>query len=596
MSDPFPTDEATLPMVVGTAVPEGQRIGRYVLLRRLGRGGMAEVYLARQEGPSDFSKTVVVKRMLPHLVENKRYTDMFLREARIAAHLNHPNVVQIFELGQDQDTWFLAMEFIDGITLHRLAKRAWRIRRALPTEVLVRAMADVALGLHHAHTLVDEQGQPSGLVHRDVSPDNLMLTRDGVTKVLDFGIAKMTDQRGGVTKTGELKGKIPYMSPEQIQGHPMDGRSDLFSLGVTFYWLLTGKRPFDAATEVLTLKRVIDEDPQPPSRINQKVPVAVDRMVMRLLEKDPDKRYSSGQHLHDRLLALLGGEGAARAPAARLVAELISVKDPDDEDPSLLAGSRAPASEPISTTFAATAITHTNPGEPGKRGALVGITAAASLGFLGAVALLVLRPWDAAEPPTPALEPELPPAIAVLPAADPPPKTAPVEALPVEAPPVEAPPVEAPPVEAPPEPEVAEPARKGSSESSRTVALKAPASVTWKLPGARSLRGSGSARLPQRARSVVATDTQRGSTHEVPIVGDVADFSALPSGTLRVQAIPFADVALGREALGQTPPLAPVTLPVGSYKVKLSWQGKSKLVLVKVERGKESRVREKMDE
>ncbi|MBI1944890.1 MAG: serine/threonine protein kinase [Deltaproteobacteria bacterium] len=573
--------DATLPLTVGIAVPEGQRIGRYALLRRLGRGGMAEVFLARQEGPSDFAKTVVVKRMLPHLVENKRFVDMFLREARMAARLNHPHVVQIFELGQDQDTYFLAMEFIDGITLHRLAKRAWHQRRALPTEVIVRAMADVALGLHHAHTLLDEEGQPAGLVHRDISPDNLMMTRDGVTKVLDFGIAKSTAQRGPVTKTGELKGKIPYMSPEQIQGHTVDGRSDLFSLGVTFYWLLAGKRPFDGATEVLTLKRVLDDTPAPPSRVNDKVPASLDRLVLRLLEKDPAKRYASGEQLHDRLLALLGGEGAARAPAARLVAELIQAGDPEDEDPSMLGEDKAPASEPISTTFAATAITATNAGDHGRRGALIGITAAASLGFVGAVTLLALRPWGAEAVPAP--PPPAPPPVAA---------PAPVEPA--------APPEPAPPP-SPPEPEPLEPSREpakkvGAVDSTRAVALKGPAQLVWRLPGGKSARGAGSARLAAKVKALTVVDSRRGSTHEVPIIGDVADFEALPTGTLRVQAVPFADVSLGKEVLGQTPPLPPVTLPVGSYKVTLVWQGTSKTVTVRVERGKQARVAEKMAE
>ena len=591
MADPLLTD-ATVPLAVGTALPEGQRIGRYALLRRLGRGGMAEVFLARQEGPSDFAKTVVVKRMLPHLTENKRFVDMFLREARVAARLNHPNVVQIFELGQDQDTYFLAMEFIDGITLHRLAKRAWRQHRALPTEVIVRAMADVALGLHHAHSQVDDDGRPASLVHRDVSPDNLMMTRDGVTKVLDFGIAKSTAQRGPVTKTGELKGKIPYMSPEQIQGHTLDGRSDLFSLGVTFYWLLAGKRPFDGATEVLTLKRVLDDQPTPPSRINNRVPVALDRLVLRLLEKDPRRRYQNGQELHDRLLAMLGGEGAARAPAARLVAELSAAGDTDHDDPSMHGGDKAPASEPLSATFAATAITATNPGEHGRRGALLGITAAATLGFAGAVTMLLLRP-SAPEPLESATEPARPaeraPLDAGLAAA------APAVVLPEQ--PAPEPPAPEPAPEPEPGSDLAQPPRTVSAgDTTRAVTLKGPAQVSWRLPGGKSARGNGSARVPTRAKTVTAVHAARGSTHEVPIVGDVADFAALPMGTLRVQAVPFADVSLGNESLGQTPPLPPVTLPAGSYKVTLRWQGVTKTVSVKVEGGKQAKVAEKMGE
>ena len=213
-------NDATIPLTVGTAVPAGQRVGRYALLRRLGRGGMAEVFLARQEGPSDFTKTVVVKRMLPHLIENKRFVEMFLREARVAARLNHPNVVQIFELGQDQDSYFLAMEFIDGATLReKIHQERTELRK------LLRFLQHVAEGLARAHA--------AGIVHRDLKPDNIMVTRDGHAKILDFGLAKLIEQApmpGGDSSEvatavmpqhstpGTIMGTVGYMSPEQAQG------------------------------------------------------------------------------------------------------------------------------------------------------------------------------------------------------------------------------------------------------------------------------------------------------------------------------------------------------------------------------------------
>ncbi len=599
-------DDPTMPIPSGV-----QRVGRYMLAQRIGQGGMAEVFLARQEGPSDFQKTVVVKRMLAHLTENKKFVEMFLREARVAARLNHPNVVQIFELGQDQGTYFLAMEFIDGITLHRLARRAWARKRALPTEVIVRAVADAALGLHHAHTLVDEVGRPSGLVHRDISPDNLMITRDGVTKVLDFGIARAQQQKGAVTRTGELKGKIPYMSPEQIEGRPLDGRSDLFSLGVTFYWLLCGRRPFDGATEVITLKRVLEQRASPPSSVNKSVPAVLDRIVMRMLEKDPNKRYDNGLALHERLVRVLGGEGASRVPAQELVAEIMAAPEPEDDDPETTALVKSgPASMPISGTFAPTTVTRSTEVGP-RRGALLGVTAAAVVGFCGALGLLLLN-TSSSEPPARAIAEAAShgndgakDGAANDKAADASDgdksaagdKSASDDAGGDKS--------AAGDTSAGGDaggdksagdkrPDDKRVHRAGHASSLRTVALKGPPSVAFRAAGA-PRRGPGSGRVRSGARTVVAVDGRRGSVHVVPIVDDVADFNALPTGTLRVSAVPYAQVFLGGEAVGQTPPPRPITLPVGTYTVKLVWEGHTKVQKVTIDKGKTAELRVKMD-
>jgi serine/threonine protein kinase len=306
------------------AIPLG-RLGRYVLEKPLGRGGMAEVFLARQEGPSGFSKRVVLKRIHRSLLGDDRYVQMFLREARIAARLNHTNLVQVFELGEQDDEYFLAMEHIDGLTLQKAARRAWGAGESVPMEVALRAVADAARGLHYAHTLRDDDDNDISLIHRDISPDNLMLTRDGVTKVLDFGVAKTRDG-DAMTTDGELKGKIPFMSPEQIRTEPLDGRSDLWSLGVTLYWLLTGERPFPAHNEIASLHAIVHAEPRAPRDLNPLIPLPLQSLVLQLLTKDRSRRITTGAELSERLLALLG-PAAAGPESAEFARHALALPD-----------------------------------------------------------------------------------------------------------------------------------------------------------------------------------------------------------------------------------------------------------------------------
>jgi serine/threonine-protein kinase len=284
-----------------------QRLGRYTLTQRIGVGGMAEVFKALQDGPAGFQKTVVIKRMLPHLAQDDRFVDMFLREARVAAGLTHSNIVQIYELGQEGRHYYIAMEFVDGISLHSLARRAWRNKKAIPMELILAAVADAASGLHYANTTIDPSGEPLGLVHRDISPDNLMVNREGVTKILDFGIAKGTSSKN-VTKTGDVKGKIPFMAPEQLHGMELDHRADLYALGVTFYWLLTGRRPFSGDTDLKLMQAIISAPPSPPTTINSTIPPVIEQLVMQLLAKDRDERPRSGAVLANQLRQHLSAE------------------------------------------------------------------------------------------------------------------------------------------------------------------------------------------------------------------------------------------------------------------------------------------------
>jgi serine/threonine-protein kinase len=270
----------------------GSRIGRYVVDGLIGKGGMAEVYLARQEGHARFEQRVVLKRMADDLRGHADLDRMFAREAQIAARLQHPNLVQIFDYQSVDDEVFIVMEHLEGLPMQKLAMPLRASGNPLSVPVVLRCIADAARGLHAAHTTRDDDGRSLGLVHRDISPDNLFLTVSGFTKVLDFGIAKRDDLTT-LTGKNELKGKIPYMSPEQIQSDDVDGRSDLFSLGATLFWLLAGQRPFGGANEVATLHAVLTKPPPRLREFRPDVAESVQSLVDSMLEKRRDDRPES---------------------------------------------------------------------------------------------------------------------------------------------------------------------------------------------------------------------------------------------------------------------------------------------------------------
>ncbi|MBZ4417063.1 serine/threonine-protein kinase [Myxococcus sp. RHSTA-1-4] len=265
------------------------QLGKYQLVRKLATGGMAEVYLAKAAGPMGFEKTLVLKRILPHLAEDPAFVEMFLGEAKLAAQLEHPNVVQIFDFGEAEGSFFLAMELIDGPNLRKLVKRAQA--EPLPPALCAKLVAFAAEGLAYAHDFRDSAtGEPLGLIHRDVSPDNILVSRQGAVKVVDFGIAKVAGQSHR-TQTGVVKGKVAYMPPEQLQTKPLDRRVDVYALGVVLYELLTGKRPFDATTDVSVMQAILFEAFIPATQRRPDLPGALQQVLDRALEKDREKRY-----------------------------------------------------------------------------------------------------------------------------------------------------------------------------------------------------------------------------------------------------------------------------------------------------------------
>ncbi len=267
-----------------------ERYGQFELVKKLATGGMAQIYLARHRGIEGFERLCVVKRILPHLAENEDFVQMFLDEAKIAARLNHPNIVQIYDLGEQDGSFYIAMEYIHGEDLRRVWRRAEQQGGSLPVPVVLRVIADAASGLDYAHKRSDG-GRPLNIVHRDISPQNILVSFEGTVKVVDFGIAKAVD-KATHTRSGVLKGKYSYMSPEQATGsRDVDARTDIFALGVVLYELLTGTRLFKRNNDVQTLQAVMACQVVPPSQVSPRVPRSLDEVVLRALTQSPEDRY-----------------------------------------------------------------------------------------------------------------------------------------------------------------------------------------------------------------------------------------------------------------------------------------------------------------
>jgi serine/threonine protein kinase len=267
------------------------QVGKYQLIRELGVGGMAEVFLARTAGPMGFEKQLVLKRILPHMAREPAFIQMFHSEATLAARLNHPNIVQIFDFGESGGTYYLAMEYIDGPSLRTLLDDSLRRGGPLPPVPCARIIASACEGLSFAHGFRDPAtGQPLDIVHRDISPDNILLSRQGAVKVADFGIAKAAGQQHR-TQTGMIKGKLAYMPPEQIRNMELDQRVDVYALGVVFYELVTGNRPFDAPTDASLMQSILFELPMPAVLRQPDLPEPVQKILRRALAKDRDERY-----------------------------------------------------------------------------------------------------------------------------------------------------------------------------------------------------------------------------------------------------------------------------------------------------------------
>jgi serine/threonine protein kinase len=303
----------------------GDKLGKYELVRQIAIGGMAELYLARTVGIEGFEKLVVIKRILPQYAANDSFVAMFVNEARLAATLQHPNVAQVYDIGVDAGEYFFAMEYIHGEDLDHVAQQAQLRRETIPLDASLTLVAHLCAGLHYAHERIGPDGTPLAIVHRDVSPSNVLVSYDGSVKLVDFGIARATSRT--TSAHGGLKGKIAFMSPEQCRADTtLDRRSDLYSIGTLLYQLTTGRLPFSGETDYAILNQIVNVDVAPPRSFVPTYPESLERIVLRALARDPAQRYSSALELQGALEDFAHDSRLRVSP--RVLARLMSVLFP----------------------------------------------------------------------------------------------------------------------------------------------------------------------------------------------------------------------------------------------------------------------------
>ncbi|MCK6587679.1 MAG: protein kinase [Polyangiaceae bacterium] len=336
-----------------------QTFGRYRLLERIAEGGMAEVWKAKSYGVLGFEKVLVIKRILPELAKHRKFVDMFVHEAKLAVLLSHANIVQVFDLGKvDGDarssappSYFIAMEYVAGLDLATVLQRSRRMKIAAPPGLAVFIAAEVAKALDYAHRKRAEDGQPLGIVHRDISPQNILLSWEGEVKVTDFGIAKardtISDETDSDVRLGRVRGKLAYMSPEQLRAEPLDGRSDLFSLGVVLYEMIAGSNPFTGASALETVRRIQTSEFPPLDLTRPETPWPLVAIVHRMLAAKPEGRFGDAGHLHEELLGYAYGAGDRFGPndLARFLASFQEAKGQAEIEPAAVFQERAGADE-----------------------------------------------------------------------------------------------------------------------------------------------------------------------------------------------------------------------------------------------------------
>jgi len=327
----------------------GERFGQYTLLERIAVGGMAEVWKARMRGVEGFQKTVAIKRILPHMTDNAEFVGMFIDEAKLAAQLTHPNIVHIYDLGKMGRDYYIAMEYVEGKDLRSLLNAGRRSGLPMPLGLGLLIAARVASALDYAHRKRDFEDQEMALVHRDVSPQNVLLTYEGDVKLCDFGIAKAVS-KASQTQMGALKGKLQYMSPEQAWGRVVDSRSDLFSLGAVLFEMVTGERQFPGDSEISVLESVRQGRIRTPRQVDPSVPREVDEIVARALAVDPQERFQSAGEMKQRLEAVLSSLAPSLGPTD-LAAYIRRALEPEPAERIEAASpAAAPASAPAPWT------------------------------------------------------------------------------------------------------------------------------------------------------------------------------------------------------------------------------------------------------
>ena len=314
---------STIDVVPSGPAEVGSTANSYEIIARLATGGMAEIFLARGASAAGVERYVVLKRVLRHRADDASFVRMFLDEARLAAQLQHPHIAQVYDVGKLGDSYFFTMEYVHGETVRALLQRSHGLRKQIPLGAVLAIVAGAASGLHHAHERKGFDGKPLGIVHRDISPSNLMISFEGHVKVVDFGVAKAA-HRSTETASGTVKGKISYLSPEQARGGGVDRRSDLFSLGIVMWELLTLERMYRRTSDFENMVAIVNEPAPAPSSVRSEIPPELDGIVLRMLEKDPAARFQTADELHEALeqVALRIGMSLSSASLGRYLREL----------------------------------------------------------------------------------------------------------------------------------------------------------------------------------------------------------------------------------------------------------------------------------
>jgi serine/threonine-protein kinase len=543
---------------------------------------MAEVWLARAIGLAGFEKLVVLKTILPALAENPQFTDMFINEARLAAMLNHPNCVQIFDLGREGDTLFIAMEYIDGFSLSRILRRCETTSTPVPIKLICRIVMDALAGLEYAHHLTNREGRAMELVHRDISPDNLLVSFTGQTKVVDFGIAKAASEPGrpGGTRTGTVKGKFGYMAPEHLRGEAVDGRADVFAMGVLLYRALTGKKPFSGATDAMTTMAVLTQVPPAPSTINKLLPRSMDDVIYAALEKTPAHRFESAKAMRSAIekaltnvsdteavgnwLQQLWPKGDSERVALQSLASssgtteessepvLESVVSEDVDLAFTQSGVTVRTSDGAVSVSKATPYPVDDDGEPRRSRAPLFVAIAVAVVVCAAITVPLLRRSPPATPVAPHPAAQAPPTEhpAPIARAEPEPAARPETAGPPEAA------NEAPEAADAPEPKT--PAKEsGGKAAPGWLEITSTPAVAITVKGRPLGRTPVKASLPPGKYTVRATDPSAGIDKSLSVVirpgGTSTSALTFAKGRLDLRVSPWAAVKLDGRSLGNTP-------------------------------------------
>lgn len=293
----------------------GSTANNYQILAKLAMGGMAEIFLARGASAAGVERYVVLKRIIREKAHDTQYVQMFLQEARLAAQLQHANIAQVYDIGKLGESYFFTMEYVHGETVRGLLQRARSLRRELPLGVILTVIAGTAAGLHYAHERIGIDGRALGIVHRDVSPSNLMVSYDGSVKVVDFGVAKV-ENRAHETESGAVKGKISYLSPEQCRGAAVDRRSDLFALGIVLWEMITLERLYRRASDFENMAAIVNEPPALPSGHRPGLPADLEQLALRLLSKRPEQRFTTAHELVEEIEEIAARAGVALSISA----------------------------------------------------------------------------------------------------------------------------------------------------------------------------------------------------------------------------------------------------------------------------------------